>query len=96
MACRQAQAFSTKNDRKEGIGNAYYENGALREENPYKNDKQEGQVKSYLENGKLFAAIEYRNGYPVSGKCAGSSAPWTNAELNNWDNGIEVECGARR
>ena len=84
-----------KNGKREGISKFYYESGKLKEENPFKNGKREGLMKSYRENGKLFATILYKNDSPVSGKCHnrnGTTEPLTNAELTNWNNGLEITC----
>jgi len=79
----------------EGIQKNYYENGSLSFETPLKNNKREGQQKVYRKNGKLFATIVYKNNSPISGMCHnsdGSTTHLTNAELSNWENGLNIEC----
>ena len=79
----------------EGITKQYYENGKLEVEMPYKDGKKEGQRKVYRDSGKLFATITYKSDSPINGLCHninGTTRAWTNAEVTNWDNGLEVEC----
>lgn len=80
-----------KNDKKEGIKKIYYESGALQAEVNFKNDKLEGIAKMYYESGKLWATITYKNDKAVSGICA-NGKKWNNAELSNWENGLNVNC----
>ena len=81
-----------KNDKAEGIEKWYYESGALMEETPFKNDIKEGIGKSYMEDGRLFSTVTYQNDKVISGKCA-NGRKWTNAEINNWEKGLDVVCG---
>ncbi len=81
-----------KNDKAEGIEKWYYESGALMEETPFKNDIKEGIGKSYKEDGRLFFTLTYQNDKVISGKCA-NGRKWTNAEINNFEKGLDVNCG---
>ena len=81
-----------KNDKAEGIEKWYYESGALMEETPFKNDIKEGIGKSYKEDGRLFFTLTYQNDKVISGKCA-NGRKWTNAEINNFEKGLYVNCG---
>ena len=84
-----------KNGKAEGIGKTYYESGALMEETPFKNDIKEGIGKSYKEDGRLFSTVTYQNDKVISGKCA-NGRKWTNAEINNWEKGLDVVCGRKK
>ncbi len=53
--------FPIKNGKKEGIGKAYYESGALKQEASFKNGKKDGTEKSYYESGALHVEILYKN-----------------------------------
>ena len=57
----------------------------------YNNDKIDGVSKSYLDDGRIHSERLYSNGNLISGKCSNGRA-WTEAELENWNNGLEVEC----
>ena len=81
-----------KNDKAEGIEKWYYESGALMEETPFKHDIKEGLGKSYKEDGRLFFTLTYQNDKVISGKCA-NGRKWTNAEINNFEKGLYVNCG---
>ena len=50
-----------KNDKAEGIGKWYYENGNLALEMPYKNGEAEGILKGYYENGLLRREAPLKN-----------------------------------
>ena len=84
--------ISYKNGIQEGIEKLYYESGALHTEIPFKNDIKEGIGKSYMEDGRLFSTVTYQNDKVISGKCA-NGRKWTNAEINNWEKGLDVVCG---
>ena len=84
-----------KEGMKEGIHKQYYESGTLKSEALFKNGMLEGHMKFYREDGTLGASIEYKNGFTVSGICHdidGTTRPWTNVELTNWQNGLNVNC----
>ena len=84
-------------DKPEGLAKSYYESGALESEWPYKDGKKDGLAKTYRENGKLFVTIEYKNDSPVSGMCHhidGTQTALTNAELTNWENGLNIYCNS--
>ena len=81
-----------KNGKKEGLAKEYYESGALRGEANYKNGKPEGLVKEYYESGALKSEVNFKDGIRVSGKCA-NGREWTDAELSNFEKGLEVSCG---
>ena len=83
--------MNLQNGKLEGISKSYYERGALKTEENYKNGKLEGQSKSYNTYGMLWATITYKNNKAVSGICA-NGKKWNNAELSNWENGLEVSC----
>ena len=79
----------------DGMVRVYSEDGRLSQQRTYKNGMQDGITKSYRKNGKIFATFTYREGSPVSGLCNhtdGTTSPLTNAELHNWENGLNVEC----
>ena len=80
-----------KNGKREGVLKRYNENGKLDEQVMYVNDLMNGQMKKYNDYGKLWATITYKNDNAVSGKCA-NCRKWNNAELSNWENGLEVGC----
>ena len=84
--------ISYKNGIQEGIEKLYYESGALHTEIPFKNDIKEGIGKSYMEDGRLFSTVTYQNDKVISGKCA-NGRKWTNAEINNFEKGLYVNCG---
>lgn len=86
-----SKELTFKNKKLDGISRFYYENGALQEERHYKNGLRNGNSERYNENGALWATITYINDKPVSGIC-GNGRKWTNAELINWENGVEVTC----
>ena len=81
-----------KNGKLEGILKEYDENGNLTQQTTFKNGLREGQMKSYNSYGKFWATITYKNDKAVSGICA-NGRKWNNAELSNWDNGLNVTCG---
>lgn len=84
-----------KDNKIEGVVKCYYESGKLMSEIPYTANKKEGIEKVYRENGKMFATVTYASGSAISGLCHntnGTTTSWTNAELTNWVNGLEVEC----
>ena len=59
---------------------------------PIKNGKKEGLVKEYYESGALKSEVNFKDGIRVSGKCA-NGREWTDAELSNFEKGLEVSCG---
>lgn len=81
-----------KNGKRDGVSKHYYGNGKLDAQIMYSNNKKNGQMKKYNDYGKLWATITYKNDNPVSGKCA-NGRKWNNAELSNWESGLEVSCG---
>ncbi len=81
-----------KNGKQEGIEKMYLESGVLLAEVNYKKDKEEGITKVYDANGGFFLAVTYKNDKAVSGICA-NGKKWNNAELSNWENGLNVTCG---
>ena len=81
-----------KNGKLEGILKEYDENGNLTQQTTFKNGLREGQMKSYNSYGKFWATITYKNDKAVSGICA-NGKKWNNAELSNWENGLNVSCG---
>ena len=80
-----------KNDVKNGDYKHYFSNGALKSTGKYKKDKINGKTSIYYENGKLFSYVIYVDGKAVEGICADTRV-WTEAELSNWNSGIEVSC----
>ena len=80
-----------QNDKREGITKGYYESGALEAETHFQNDKKEGIARVYHENGRLGMEIINKNDKAVRGKCA-NGRQWTNAEIENWNNGLQVYC----
>ena len=81
-----------KNGKVKGLYKEYYESGALWYEANYKNGKKEGLVKEYYESGALKSEVNFKDGIRVSGKCA-NGREWTDAELSNFEKGLEVSCG---
>lgn len=81
-----------QNGKLEGILKGYDENGNLTHQTTFKNGLREGQMKSYNSYGKFWATITYKNDKAVSGICA-NGKKWNNAELSNWENGLNVTCG---
>ena len=69
----------------------YLESGVLLAEVNYKKDKEEGITKVYDANGGFFLAVTYKNGKAVSGICA-NGKKLNNAELSNFENGLNVNC----
>lgn len=82
---------SVKNNRPDGTYSNYYENGRLQQQGQYTNGLETGTSKFYIEDGALWATITYSNNEPIAGKCA-NGRNWTQAELINWKNGLEVNC----
>ena len=97
----------TKNmifSRRHGIAKYYNEDGSLSQETTYDHGEKRGQMKVYRNNGTLFATFEYDGSShvsgrwtssPVSGICHnrdGTTTPFTNAQLTNWDNGLTITC----
>ena len=56
-----------------------------------KNGKYDGTSTSYIENGNMHSERKYVNGKLISGKCKDGRA-WTEAEMENWNNGLDVYC----
>ena len=87
--------WQVKEGKQDGLTRRYYENGALHQELTFKNDRIEGVLEVYRSNGKMFATITYEKGSPVSGVCHhtnGKTSPLTNAELTNFENGLDITC----
>ena len=82
-----------KNGKVEGLYKEYYESGALMvEENNKGWFYREGLSKLYYESGALKSEVNFKDGIRVSGKCA-NGREWTDAELSNFEKGLEVSCG---
>lgn len=79
------------NGLKQGVEKLYFENGKLDQEITYVAGAMNGVNKIYSENGEIWGTVTYKNNIPVSGQCADGRA-WTSAELNNWNNGISIDC----
>lgn len=84
-----------------GSSTTYYKNGAMHSYIPSKNFKYNGIAEIYNEDGKLWSTITYKDNQIVSAECANTIAArlrpgglkWTKAEISNWENGLEVNCG---
>lgn len=84
--------ISFKNGKLEGMMNMYNQDGVLDIQITHKNGLKSGPMKKYNSDGSYWATITYQNDKPVSGKCA-NGRKWNNAELSNWENGLNVTCG---
>lgn len=80
-----------KNGVKDGIEKIYFTNGKLDQEVSYIAGKMNGTTKIYSENGDLWGTVIYQEDKPVSGQCA-DGRQWTAAEINNWNNGLTIDC----
>ncbi|MDR2906335.1 MAG: toxin-antitoxin system YwqK family antitoxin [Helicobacteraceae bacterium] len=84
-----------KNGVIDGTQKIYYESGKLRQEIAYKNGVQEGKMRAFRENGAIFGVFTYKKDKPISGVCHktnGKKRPFTEAELENWNNGLNITC----
>ncbi|MDR2904857.1 MAG: toxin-antitoxin system YwqK family antitoxin [Helicobacteraceae bacterium] len=89
------QETAWKNGVIDGIGKSYYENGKLKQEDTWKNGAREGETKLFRRNGAISAVFTYKNDKAISGVCHktnGKKRPLTKAELDNLNNGLEVNC----
>ena len=79
----------------------YDENGSMHAYMPITNFQYNGIAEIYNEDGKLWSTITYKDDVIVSAECADTIAArlrpgglkWTKAEISNWENGLEVNCG---
>lgn len=88
---------------KNGSGDciSYLESGAMDMYLPISNYGINGIAEVYDEDGKLWSTITYKDNKIVSAECANTIAArlrsgglkWTKAEISNWENGLEVQCG---
>ncbi|MDR2905586.1 MAG: toxin-antitoxin system YwqK family antitoxin [Helicobacteraceae bacterium] len=79
----------------DGIGKIYYEDGNLEKEIAFKNGTKEGEMKVLRKNGTTWGIFTYKNDKAISGVCHltnGQKAPFTEAELENWNNGFKINC----
>ena len=56
------------NNKRNGIGDEYYESGEIKFKGNYLNGKRNGEGKKYYENGKIKFDGEYLNGKKLKGK----------------------------
>lgn len=74
----------------------YDNNGALAMRGDTVNGVMDGNAEIYTDRGRLFGRLVFEKGKIVYGECANErrhGKKWTAAEISNWENGLNVDCG---
>lgn len=78
-----------------GVVKEYHDNGKLASEIRYEDSQKEGIGKHYDKDNRFLITVSYQRDKAVSGICrsqSGREFPLTNAQITNWNNGLETGC----
>lgn len=78
-----------------GFSKVFNDDGSLFMYNNIENGDLNGVTEIYKPNGRLEATLIYKDGKAISGECAESrsnGSKLSRAELENWENGLSLDC----